>query len=310
LPSLIDIRRRLRSVKSTQQITKAMKMVAAARLRRAQDRLIGARPYAQMLGGVLASVSARASATRHPLLGAREEKDEKRVIILVISGDRGLAGAFNTNVNRATANLIAAHPQWSEIRLLPIGRKSVDFWKRRKYPFTEKTYPGIFGDLKYAQAREIAAFLSKEFLEERIDAAYVVVNEFRSILSQVVRTVRLLPLSPEGDPAAKKPAKPAGERASAGEGKPAGEVETDYLYEPDPQTILAWLLPRFLEFSIFRALLESAAAEMGARMTAMDSATKNAGEMIDMLTLIYNRARQARITKELIEIVSGAAALE
>ncbi|HEX4440445.1 MAG TPA: F0F1 ATP synthase subunit gamma, partial [Thermoanaerobaculia bacterium] len=198
---------------------------------------------------------------------------------------------------------IAAHPQWSEIRLLPIGRKSVDFWKRRKYPFTEKTYSGIFGDLKYAQAREIASFLSTEFLEERIDAAYVVVNEFRSILSQVVRTVRLLPLSPEGNPATKKPAKPAGEGASAG-------VETDYLYEPDPQTILAWLLPRFLEFSIFRALLESAAAEMGARMTAMDSATKNAGEMIDKLTLTYNRARQARITKELIEIVSGAAALE
>jgi F-type H+-transporting ATPase subunit gamma len=309
MASLIDIRRRLRSVKSTQQITKAMKMVAAARLRRAQDRLVGARPYAKLLGSVLASVSARAGATRHPLLRERDEKHEKRVIVVVISGDRGLAGAFNTNVNRATAHLIAAHPQWTEVRLLPVGRKSVDFWKRRKYPFTETTYPGIFGDLKYAQAREIATFLSKEFLEDRIDAAYVVVNEFRSILSQVVHTVRLLPLSPEGDAAVKpgteekKPAKPAGEGVSA-------ENETDYLYEPDPETILAWLLPRFLEFGIFRALLESAAAEMGARMTAMDSATKNAGEIIDKLTLTYNRARQARITKELIEIVSGAAALE
>jgi F-type H+-transporting ATPase subunit gamma len=298
MASLIDIRRRLRSVKSTQQITKAMKMVAAARLRRAQDRLIGARPYAKLLGSVLASVSARAGATRHPLLGKREEKDEKRVIVVVISGDRGLAGAFNTNVNRATSHLIAAHPQWTEVRLMPIGRKSVDFWKRRKYPFTEKTYPGIFADLKYALAREIATFLSKEFLEDRIDAAYVVVNEFRSILSQVVHTTRLLPLSPEAD---------AGVKTKAGE-KPANE--TDYLYEPDPETILAWLLPRFLEFGIFRALLESAAAEMGARMTAMDAATKNAGEMIDKLTLTYNRARQARITKELIEIVSGAAALE
>jgi len=196
---------------------------------------------------------------------------------------------------------------------MPIGRKSVDFWKRRKYPFTERTYPGIFGDLKYAQAREIATFLSKEFLEDRIDAAYVVVNEFRSILSQVVRTVRLLPLSPEVD-ASRSGGRPPARPAGGGEqpAKPAGgeEVETDYLYEPDAETILAWLLPRFLEFSIFRALLESAAAEMGARMTAMDSATKNAGEMIDKLTLTYNRARQARITKELIEIVSGAAALE
>ena len=292
MASLIDLRRRLRSVKSTQQITKAMKMVAAARLRRAQDRLIGARPYARLLEGVLASVSARAGAARHPLLGQREEK---RVIVVVIAGDRGLAGAFNTNVHRATTQLLAAHPEWTEVRLLPIGRKAVEFWRRRRYPFTEKTYAGIFGDLRYAQAREIASFLAAEFLAERVDAVYVVVNEFRSILSQVVRASRLLPLSAEaGKPQAGKTAEPA----------------TDYLYEPDPETILAWLLPRFVEFSVFRALLESAAAEMGARMTAMDSATKNAGEMIDKLTLTYNRARQARITKELIEIVSGAAALE
>ena len=299
MASLIDIRRRLRSVKSTQQITKAMKMVAAARLRRAQDRLIGARPYAKLLGSVLASVSRRAGEVRHPLLARREE--EKRVIIVVIAGDRGLAGAFNTYVHRATNQLIAAHPQWSEVRILPIGRKAVDFWKRRKYPLTEKTYPGIFGDLRFEQAREIASFLSG-----RIDAAYVVVNEFRSILSQVVRTVPLLPLSPEGvaEAKAQPPTKPA-----PGE-PPAAGTQTDYLYEPDPETILAWLLPRYLEFGIFRALLESAAAEMGARMTAMDSATKNAGEIIDKLTLTYNRARQARITKELIEIVSGAAALE
>jgi F-type H+-transporting ATPase subunit gamma len=301
LASLIDIRRRLRSVKSTQQITKAMKMVAAARLRRAQDRLIGARPYAALLRSVLSSVSARAGATPHPLLAKPEQ--EKRVILLVMAGDRGLAGAFNTNVHRATTHLIASHPEWSEVRIMPIGRKAVDFWKRRKYPFTEKTYPGVFGNFGYALAREIAQFLSAEFLAGRIDAAYVVVNEFRSILSQVVRTVRVLPLSPEEDPAA-KPSKDAA-RVEA-----AARNETDYLYEPDAETILAWLLPRFLEFGIFRALLESAAAEMGARMTAMDSATKNAGELIDKLTLTYNRARQARITKELIEIVSGAAALE
>ena len=306
MASLIDIRRRLRSVKSTQQITKAMKMVAAARLRRAQDRLIGARPYAKLLGSVLASVSERAGEVRHPLLARHDE--EKRVIIVVIAGDRGLAGAFNTYVHRATNQLIAAHPQWTEVRILPIGRKAVDFWKRRKYPLTEKTYAGIFGNLQFEQAREIASFLSAEFLSGRIDAAYVVVNEFRSILSQVVRTVPLLPLSPEGVAEAK--AKPPTKTAPGEQPAAAAGTQTDHLYEPDPETILAWLLPRYLEFGIFRALLESAAAEMGARMTAMDSATKNAGEIIDKLTLTYNRARQARITKELIEIVSGAAALE
>jgi F-type H+-transporting ATPase subunit gamma len=288
MASLIDIRRRLRSVKSTQQITKAMKMVAAAKLRRAQERVIGARPYAKLLSEVLASVTAQAGEVTHPLLSVREEK---RVIVVVVAGDRGLCGAFNTNVNRATAHLLASHREWTEVRLLPVGKKAVDFWRRRKYPFTEKTYPGIFTTLGYADAKEIAGFLAQEFLADRIDAAYVVVNEFRSILSQVVQTAKLLPLSTE-----------------AGAVQEARSVP--FLYEPDAKTILAWLLPRYLEFTVYRALAESAAAEMGARMTAMGAATKNAGEMIDKLTLTYNRARQARITKELIEIVSGAAALE
>jgi F-type H+-transporting ATPase subunit gamma len=289
MASLIDIRRRLRSVKSTQQITKAMKMVAAAKLRRAQDRVVGARPYASLLKHVLASVTAKVGAAEHPLLAVRPEK---RVIVVVVAGDRGLCGAFNTNVHRATAHLLAAHPEWTEVRLLPVGRKAVEYWRRRKYPFTEKTYPAILGELKYAHAREIAGFLAEEFRTEKIDAAYIVVNEFRSILSQVVTVNRLLPLSTEAE---------------------TGQAEAptvDYIYEPDAATILAWLLPRFLEFTVFRALAESAAAEMGARMTAMDAASKNAGEIIDKLTLTYNRARQARITKELIEIVSGAAALE
>ena len=291
MPSLIDIRRRLRSVKSTQQITKAMKMVAAAKLRRAQARVVGARPYAKLLTDVLASVRAHAGEVTHPLLAEREEK---RVLVLVVAGDRGLAGAFNTNVNRATGQLLAAHPEWTQVRILPIGRKALEFWRRRKIPLTEKTYSGIFATLKYADAKEIAGFLAEEFLEDRVDAVYIVVNEFRSILSQVVHTDRLLPLAP----------KPAAEKdADAGPG-------VEYLFEPDAPTILAWLLPRYLEFTIFRALAESAAAEMGAKMTAMDSATKNAGDMIDRLTLTYNRARQARITRELIEIVSGAAALE
>ena len=291
MASLIDIRRRLRSVKSTQQITKAMKMVAAAKLRRAQDRVVGARPYAKLLGNVLASVTAHAGEVKHPLMAVRQEK---RVVIVVVAGDRGLCGAFNTNVHRATMHLLDAHPEWTEVRILPVGKKAVDYWKRRKYPLTEQTYPGIFTSLKYENAREIAASLAEEFVAERIDAVYVVVNEFRSVLSQVVHTAKLLPLSPE--PAAAAPA--------------AESSALEYIFEPDAKTILASLLPRYLDFTVYRALAESAAAEMGARMTAMGAATKNAGEMIDKLTLTYNRARQARITKELIEIVSGAAALE
>ena len=291
MASLIDIRRRLRSVKSTQQITKAMKMVAAAKLRRAQERVVGARPYAKLLGNVLASVTAHAGEMKHPLLAVREEK---RVVVVVVAGDRGLCGAFNTNINRATTHLLASHPEWTDVRILPVGKKAVDFWKRRKYPFTEKTYAGIFTSLKYENAKEIAASLSEEFLAERIDAVYVVVNEFRSVLSQVVQTPKLLPLSPE----------------TAAEAPGAASPGLEYIFEPDAKTILESLLPRYLEFTVYRALAESAAAEMGARMTAMGAATKNAGEMIDKLTLTYNRARQARITKELIEIVSGAAALE
>jgi F-type H+-transporting ATPase subunit gamma len=289
MASLIDIRRRLRSVKSTQQITKAMKMVAAAKLRRAQERVVGARPYAKLLSNVLASVTAHAGELTHPLLEAREEK---RVIVVVIAGDRGLCGAFNTNINRATTHLIAAHPEWTDIRILPVGKKAVEYWRKRKHPLTEKTYSGIFATLKYADAKEIAGLLAEEFLSDRIDSAYVVVNEFRSILSQVVVTRKLLPLSPEA-------AATASERPGV-----------EYIYEPDAKTMLAWLLPRYLEFTIYRALAESAAAEMGAKMTAMGSASKNAGDLIDKLTLTYNRARQARITRELIEIVSGAAALE
>jgi F-type H+-transporting ATPase subunit gamma len=291
MATLREVRNRIGGVKKTQKITRAMKMVAAAKLRRAQDRVIGARPYAKLLSNVLASVMAKAGEVEHPLLAVREEK---RVIIVVMAGDRGLCGAFNTNVHRATQHLIAEHPGWTEVRVLPVGKKAIEFWRRRKYPFTEKTYSGIFAGVRYADAKEIAGQIAQEFVAEKVDAVYVVVNEFRSVLSQVVRTVRLLPLSPEA---------PAAAPSTGAEG-------VEYIYEPDAKTILAWLLPRYLEFGVYRALAESAAAEMGARMTAMDSASKNAGEMIDKLTLTYNRARQARITRELIEIVSGAAALE
>ena len=292
MPSLIDIRRRLKSVKNTQQITKAMKMVAAAKLRRAQDRVVAARPYAKALRDVLVSVSSRVKEGSHPLLASR---DEKRVALLVVSGDKGLAGAFNANINRAVTSLLAEKRGWEAVTILPIGKKSLDYWKRRKTPLAPKSYPGIFARVEYAHAKEIADFLTAEFIEGRLDAAYAVYNEFRSVISQLVRVERVLPIS----------------RAEAALSEtPPGQGVTDYIYEPGPEQILARLLPRYLEFVVFKMLLESAAAEHGAHMTAMDSASKNAGEMIDSLTLTYNRARQARITKELIEIVSGAAAQE
>jgi F-type H+-transporting ATPase subunit gamma len=287
MASLIDIRRRLKSLRSTQQITKAMKMVAAAKLRRSQDRVIAARPYARALRDVLANLSARVVEARHPLLA---ERQEERALVIVVAGDKGLAGAFNANINRATGALLREH-QWRDVSLMLVGKKALDFWKRRSLKI-EASYPGIFSKLDFSHAREISAILTKKFVGEEIDAAYVVFNEFKSILTQIVRIEKILPIT----------------------GGPSPDVTSatavDYLYEPDPVRILEKILPRYLEFSIFKLLLESAASENGARMTAMDSASKNAGELIDGLTLTYNRARQARITKELIEIVSGAAALK
>ena len=291
MASLIDLRRRLRSVKNTQQITRAMKMVAAAKLRRAQDRAIASRPYAKALREVLASVSSRVTDAKHPLLASREEK---RVVLLVVAGDKGLAGAFNTNVQRQAIALLAEKKEWQEVTLLPIGRKALDYWRRRGRKLASSSYAGIFAKVEYAQAKEIAAYLAEEFTQDRIDAVYSISNEFKSVIAQVVRVVKVLPI--------------ARAEMAVSEASKTGAVE--YIYEPDPAAILAALLPRYLQFAIYRILLESAAAEHAARMTAMDAATKNAGDLIDALTLTYNRARQARITKELIEIVSGAAALK
>ena len=298
MASLIDIRRRIRSIKSSQQITKAMKMISAARLRRAQDRAVAARPYARVLREVMASVSSRMGSLEHPLLAEREEK---RVAILVVAGDRGLAGAFNTNVNRAVTSLLAGK-NWESVVVLPVGKKALDYWRRRKTPLAEKTYSGIFSKIDYTIAKEIADGLALEFEQGRLDAVYVVFNEFRSVISQIVRVEKILPISRGA--AGMETAAPAKADAAAEHARSMVEP----IFEPDPATIIARILPRYLEFAVFRILLESAAAEHAARMTAMDSASKNAGDLIDSLTLTYNRARQARITKELIEIVSGAAA--
>ena len=290
MANLIDIRRRIRSVKNTQQITKAVKMVAASKLRRSQDRAIASRPYATTLEATLRSVASRVppredGAPLHPLLAAREEKN---VILVVVSGDKGLAGGFNTNVNRAVAAFLREAPARgiAKVSVVALGKKANDFWRRRPVEILEAR-AGLAG-LGAAATAEIARSLAARFVAGEADAVYVVSNEFKSAISQVVRTKRLLPVALE-------------------EAAPGG---TDYLYEPSPEEILGTLLPRFLEFQMYRVILESQAAFFAAQMTAMDSASKNAGDMIDSLTLTYNRARQARITKELIEIVSGAAALE
>ena len=295
MANLIDIRRRIRSVKNTQQITKAVKMVAASKLRRSQDRAIATRPYATTLESMLRSVASRVApredgAPLHPLLAAR---DEKNVVLVVVSGDKGLAGGFNTNVNRAAAAFLREAPGRgiANVGLVALGKKANDFWKRR--PVEILTAQAGLAALGAAPAGEIARSLAARFASGETDAVYVISNEFKSAISQVVRTKRLLPIALE---------------SAASAANAAGGV--DYLYEPTPEEILGTLLPRFLEFQMYRVILESQAAFFAAQMTAMDSATKNAGDMIDSLTLTYNRARQARITKELIEIVSGAAALE
>jgi F-type H+-transporting ATPase subunit gamma len=283
MPSTIDIRRRIRSVKNTQQITRAMKMVAAAKLRRAQERMFAARPYAAALREVLASVAMRVDISKHPLLQERER--EEKVLLLIVTADRGLCGAFNTNILRAAQNVML-EKGWRDVHLLPIGRKANDFFKRRPIPIRRQATQ--VQALSLETAREIAQALIEDFTGGEFDAVYVLYNEFKSIIAQRVTLDRLLPL----------------ERAWSDVQAPAIE----YLYQPGPEQILNDLLPKHIEFQLYRVLLESAAAEQGARMTAMESATKNASEMIDHLTLTYNRIRQAAITKEIIEIVSGAAA--
>jgi F-type H+-transporting ATPase subunit gamma len=282
MANTIDIRRRIRSVKNTQQITKAMKMVAAAKLRRAQERMFSARPYAGALREVLASIATRIQESGHPLLEAREEN---RVLLIVVTADKGLAGAFNSNVIRAAQNALRDH-NWQNIELLTIGRKANDYFKRRTIPLRADG-PQVLQALSIGTAHQIATSIISDYIEEKLDAVYVVYNEFKSIIAQRIRLERLLPLERDWDQKGN---------------------EVDYIYEPGPAAILTDLLPKHIEFQLYRILLESAAAEQGARMTAMEAATKNASEMIDHLTLTYNRIRQASITKEIIEIVSGAAA--
>ena len=299
MASLIDLRRRIRSVKNTQQITKAMKMVAAAKLRRAQDQILATRPYALELRKVtehLAAVSA--GEVEHPLMtpaGGDDggEAGSGKTLVLVVTGDKGLCGAFNAHVQRRAEQEMATLNGGGEI--LALGNRGADFFTHRGSPM-RGARRGLFKDLNYGTAQELAAEVSKAFSDGEYDGVYAVYNEFISVLSQRVSWERLLPIAREDV---------VGEEGGAADGD-----HRDYLYEPSEAEILNDLLPRFVTFQIYRVLLESQAAEHAARMTAMDSATKNAGELIDALTLQYNRSRQAEITTELIEVVSGANALE
>ena len=360
MPNILDIRRRIRSVINTRQITKAMKVVSAAKLRRAQERALSARPYARMLTSVLKSLVSRAEVydpqtgePRHPLLAQREEKN---VLLIVVTGDKGLAGGFNSNINKAALRFLDSKAG-KNVDIEAVGRKGRDFLRRRYPAAAVRSLPlnepeesleaepeptprvaaiqitgehiGILGKLEFANARRLAENVISRYCREQIDSAYVVFNEFKSVIAQRLIVEQILPIEAIGEQVVrlveemteeeKKKAKEAA--ISAGVGMRAGEAageqaaaqfgtgQVDYIYEQAPEELFRALLPKYVSTQVFRALLESVAAEHAARMTAMDAATNNATDMIDSLTLAMNRARQAKITKEIIEIVSGAAAM-
>jgi F-type H+-transporting ATPase subunit gamma len=285
MASLKIIRKRISSVRSTQQITKAMKMVAAAKLRRAQEAVVRSRAYAAKLGEVVAGLASEASLREHRLV--RERTPENRILLIVLTADRGLCGGFNTNILRKAEAFIATGGR--EIALAVVGRKAHDYYKRRSVTIREQ-FPGVVSTAALELARAVVERAVTAFVEEEVDAVYVLYSKFRSALSQEPTIERVLPI----------------EAPVAIEDRPPRE----YLFEPSRGDVIEDLLPRYVEVKIFQALLETIASEHGARMTAMESATKNASEMIDRLTLEMNRARQAAITKELMEIVGGAEALK
>jgi F-type H+-transporting ATPase subunit gamma len=298
MPSLIDLRRRIRAVKNTQQITKAMKMVAASKLRRAQERMSNARPYAQQMQRVLTSVASRVDPSIHPLLTVREVGANSKTLVIVVSADKGLCGSFNTNIIKAAGAYIVDSPLVCELGL--VGRKGRDYFGRRRFAVAFEQI-GIFQKLRYQDAQQIAQTAMEMFIKGDVDRVVLIYNEFRSVISQRVVVHQLLPIARSDVDDAAHPA-------------PVPTVNTvvpliDYLYEPAPQAIFDQLLPRYVEVQVYRALLESNAAFFAAQMTAMDTATKNSAEMIGSLTLYMNKVRQAAITREIIEVVSGAQAL-
>jgi F-type H+-transporting ATPase subunit gamma len=291
MPSLIDLRRRVRAVKNTQQITKAMKMVAASKLRRAQERIMNARPYAVQMQRVLGGLAARVDPSIHPLLVARDRTPDSRTLVIVVTGDKGLCGSFNTNVIKGAGTFVLQAGSPCVLGL--VGRKGRDFFARRGFGVDFEEV-GIFQKLRFADAQRIASAAIAAFTAGKVDRVVLVYNEFKSVISQKLVVDQLLPIARED---------------AEGTPRSPDDAPTEYLYEPSAQEIFNQLLPRYVEVQVYRALLESNAAFFAAQMTAMDTATKNSTEMIGSLTLYMNKVRQAAITREIIEVVSGAAAL-
>jgi len=297
MPSLIDLRRRIRSVKNTGQITKAMKMVAASKLRRAQERVTNARPYAIQLKRVLSSAATRVDASIHPLLTVREATPTAKTLVIVVTGDKGLCGGFNTNIIKAAGSFVVETKTPCDFGL--VGRKGRDFFVRRGFSVAFEQV-GIFHSLRFEDAKNIGQLAVDRFLSGEVDRVVLIYNEFRSVISQRVVVDQLLPIAT---------AQMSEEEPTTAAPPAEGFQPVDYLYEPSAEEIFNQLLPRYIDVQVYRALLESNAAFYAAQMTAMDTATKNAGEMIASLTLYMNKVRQAAITREIIEVVSGAEAL-
>ena len=313
MPSLLDLRRRIRAVKSTQQITKAMKMISASKLRRAQDRVVGARPFALQMQRVLNSLASRVDPSSHPLLAERDPEQGtdgrgcgSKVLLIVVTADKGLCGGFNTNIIKAASGFI--NNAGAPVCLGLVGRKGRDFFKRRGFEIRVEEI-GIFQRVKYADAKRIAEAAIEEFTSGRVSKVFIVYNEFKSVMQQRVVTEQLLPIPKSAMGSDARAAQGRSADLQVGQTKAPVAGDIDYIYEPGPAQILGELLPKHIEIQVYRALLESAAAEHAARMTAMDAATKNSGEIIDTLTLYMNKVRQAAITREIIEVVSGAQAL-
>jgi len=303
MPSLIDLRRRIRAVKNTQQITKAMKMVAASKLRRAQERIMSARPYAIQMQRVLSNVAGRVDPSLHPLLAVRERRPESKTLAVVVTADKGLCGSFNTNVVKAAGAFVTESTMPATLGL--VGRKGRDFFVRRGFAIVFERI-GIFQKLRFEDGRAVAQLAVDAFVSGDVDRVVLIYNEFKSVMTQRVVVEQLLPIA-RADVDHAPPPEPHG--AAPGTPPGAGYLPVEYLYEPSAQAIFDQLLPRYVEVQVYRALLESNAAFFAAQMTAMDTATKNSAEMIANLTLYMNKVRQAAITREIIEVVSGAEAL-
>src|SRR5580765_798912 len=287
MPTLLEFRRRIRSVKNTQQITRAMKFVAAARLRRAQEAALAARPYAKELARMLRSIMSRVAEPQHPLLAHRPEE---KILAIVLTGERGLAGAFNANILRKASEFLRANKD-KKLSTIPVGKKGRDSLKRAGFAFTAE-YINVLAKVEFATAREIAGLAAELYAKGEIDSVYLIFSEFKTVITADLKVEKLLPVEPESTAA----------ETSAEQ----GVSQIDYIYEQPEEKLLGALLPKYVEAQLLRAMLESSAAEYAARMAAMESATRNAGEVIQALTLHMNKVRQAAITKEIIEIVSGA----